>query len=139
VANNWEIIDSDHNLGDRIISLDHLERYWVEEQVSGIWSGSIRDEGNVVSYKRGFPIGHNLELARVFIDSLEVDVVSSTVLLVGIYVSIPSLDSVIKTGTVVHDRDVEPDIVLVVAHGFGVGLLSVGVTALDSEFSRDRC
>jgi hypothetical protein len=60
-------------------------------------------------------------------------------LLVGIYVSIPSLDSVIKTGTVVHDRDVEPDIVLVVAHGFGVGLLSVGVTALDSEFSRDRC
>ena len=115
MANDWEIIDCHYNLGDFIISFEHLERNWVVPYVAGIWSGSVRDEGDVVAYQRGIPIGYDFELTWVFINSLEMDVVSSTVLLVGIWVSIPSLYSVIKTGTVVHDSGIEPDIVLVVA------------------------
>ena len=44
MANNWEIVDSEDNLGDCIVGLKHLERYWVVEQV-----GSIRSRGFVVS------------------------------------------------------------------------------------------
>jgi len=118
VANDWEIIDSDDNLGDCIVGLEHLERYWVIEQVGSIWSRGFLEKGNVVSFKWGVPIGDDLELTRVFVDTLEVDVVGSTVLLVGMGVSVPGLDSVIEAGTVVHDLGVEPDIVHVVFRSF---------------------
>jgi len=118
MANNWEIVDSDDNLGDRVVGLEHLERYWVIEQIGSIRSRGVVDKGNVVTFKWGIPIGYYLELAWVFIDALEVDVVSSTILFVGISVSIPSLDSVIETGAVVHDLGIEPNVVFIVVRSF---------------------
>jgi hypothetical protein len=53
-------------------------------------------------------------------------------------VSVPSLDSVIETGTVVHDLVVEPEVVFVVSHSFRERLLAKLIFTLDSELSRDR-
>lgn len=138
MANNWEIVDSEDNLGDCIVGLKHLERYWVVEQVGSIRSRGFVNKGNVITLKRSIPIGNYLELARVFVDALEVDVVSSTILFVGMGVSVPSLDSVIETGTVVHDLGVEPDVVFVVIRSFRERLLAKAISTFDSELSRDR-
>lgn len=81
MADCWQIIHGNNYLGNGVICLQHFERYWVIEQICSIGLRCVYDEC-VIPLKRVIPVGDKLKLARIFINSFEVDVVSATIFFV---------------------------------------------------------